>query len=697
MNTKNDRSWLKAFKIFAEGDSLWMKALKLFAAPFVILVMLYWQPAKYLSRKAYGGKWSHALVSGLIGLAAAIAAAVYTSGVLSVGMGYAFLWSATGALAAFLFVGGIGWPVSYLAVFKPLWELGGKFLRATDKFARQVAKPFFAGLTSIGRKAPFAGFLWENVEASPVAPDSEPSSAKKPISRWATGALGGLLVIANLALGAYIGVAVFNWLLAAIPVVLLSYFVNQALAGLLAATAVTLVCVPLFQIESEGKGGFVVTVVSAAATWAAVHFAGLPLIYSPLVLIGSFFYGVPGLITLAQGGLVKAFFKAWGRLLDAVYDDEKNKDFQRFFHNLMNFVVAGIAGVAAHVVAGLIGLPTILAALVTIIAALYSYVEALRTSIGKSSGTPVIAVVSSLGAGAAVWFGLPYFAAVSAPWTAAAAVASVFATGFVFFPVFYLVVRALGVAAGVDGLWLDGLRTRATTVWAGMRARVRKLQRAAFDDTTPFSQMFGHLINIGVMAAVLLKALPLAVGYVHLSFWLITALAVFLAINMFMLLGKLFSRYGAETLALFAGVSSGLGGAHFAWIASGGNIYATVSVGLVLAGFVGGILAPVTYLVARRITDSWLTFWLAPLLNKSFDYLWDRYEDFWRLFARLYRFVSKIWRSVWGFIKSIIGPVFSFIWSIVGPILATIGSLIKPMALAAASVWNAILGVFGKK
>jgi hypothetical protein len=172
---------------------------------------------------------------------------------------------------------------------------------------------------------------------------------------------------------------------------------------------------------------------------------------------------------------------------------------------------------------------------------------------------------------------------------------------------------------------------------------------------------------------------------------------VFLAINMFMLLGKLFSRYGAETLALFAGAASGLGGAHFAWIASGGNIYATVSVGLVLAGLVGGILAPVVYLVARRITDSWLTSWLAPLLNKSFDYLWDRYEDFWRLFARLYRFVSRIWRSVWKFIKSIVGPVFSFIWSIVGPILAAIGSLIKPMALAAASVWNAILGMFGKK
>lgn len=326
--------------------------------------------------------------------------------------------------------------------------MGDKFLRATDKFASQVAKPFFAGLVSIGRKAPFAGFFWENVEASPVAPDSEPGSAKKPISRWATGALGGLLVIANLALGAYIGVAIFNWLLAAVPVVLLSYFVNQALAGLLAATAVTLVCVPLFQIGSEGKGGFVVTVVSAAASWAAVHFAGLPLIYSPLVLIGAFFYGVPGLITLAQGGLVKAFFKAWGRLLDAVYDDEKNKDFQRFFHNLMNFVVAGIAGFAAFAVAGMIGMPTILAALVTIIAALYSNVEVLRTSIGKSSGTPVIAVVSSLGVGAAVWFGLPYFAAVSAPWTAAFAVASVFATGFVFFPVFYLVARAIGVAAG---------------------------------------------------------------------------------------------------------------------------------------------------------------------------------------------------------------------------------------------------------
>lgn len=701
MKSSNERKWLGIFK---EDDSLPMRALKLCVAPFVIMAMLYWQPAKWLSRRAYGGRFGERFSSGAIGLALSVLAAVWASNYLSVGIGLSFLWWVTGAFVAFFVTGGIAWPAAYLVVFKPLWKGVDKFLTLTGKFADKCAKPFYAGLVSIGRKAPMAGFLWENVEALPYkAPDpgssqsqapttpADPASANepaapapKPIKRWAAGALWFVIAIAGAALAATGGFTLYGAILAHIPVVLLSNYVNIVLSALLALTAVAVVGGPIFQIAVAGEAGFAVSTAAAIVGGAAVHYLGLPVVYSPLVFLAAFFYGIPGLITLAQGGLLKAFFKAWGRLLEAVYGDEKNKDFQLFFHNAMNIVVAGIAGWVAFLVAGLVGMPVWLAVIVIAASALYTYVEALRRSVGKSWGTPVMAAVTSLAVGAVTFFAMPAVCHVSPAVASGWSVALVPFTGFVGFPFFYLIARSVGTAIGVNGKGLDGLRTAAVGVWMKMRERVRKLQRAAFDDTTPFSQMSGHVINLIAFALIYWKALPFALGYLHLSFWLLSLAAAFLAINMFMLMGKLFSRWGAETMAIILGVASGLGAAYVAWTASAGNVWATAFVGLTVLNFVGFILSPALYLGIKWATDSWLTSWLAPALNKSFDFLWDLYTGFWKLFDKLYGLFLRILRPVWNFIKRVSGPVF-----------AAIGALLAPIGAAMASIWSAIAGMFG--
>ena len=58
------------------------------------------------------------------------------------------------------------------------------------------------------------------------------------------------------------------------------------------------------------------------------------------------------------------------------------------------------------------------------------------------------------------------------------------------------------------------------------------------DTDTPYSGMFGHVLNISVIGVAIWQALPLAMGYLSFGFWVNTALAVFVGINLFMLLGK---------------------------------------------------------------------------------------------------------------------------------------------------------------
>jgi hypothetical protein len=80
---------------------------------------------------------------------------------------------------------------------------------------------------------------------------------------------------------------------------------------------------------------------------------------------------------------------------------------------------------------------------------LYSYVEALREVVNKSSGNPLIGVTLSVTAGVASWFVLPGLVGIVGGWLAAACVGITFAVGFIAYPFFYLIVRALTSWASV--------------------------------------------------------------------------------------------------------------------------------------------------------------------------------------------------------------------------------------------------------
>ena len=670
------------------SESGFMKALKFCLYPFVALFMLFWEPSKFLSKKAYGGKWQSIIVSCIVGFGLSCLAAVSAA---DFGLSHhiSFIWWGLGSIVGFWLTGGIVWPLAYLGVFKPLWNLGEKFLDLTRKISKNAAKPMFEGLVKVACIFPGASALWKSVL------DTPPAEGVKRRKRWAFGALAGVVAIATLALSALVAYVSYNYLIALVPTVLFDYHVNQALAGLLALTAATLVLVPLYQLLDEAEEGYVVSVLTGAATWAIVTktallagFTGVGLYAAAAgIALAAFVYVIPGIIALASGGLAEAILRGWKNLLEAVYDDEENKDFRKFYHNLMNIVVALLSGAVAYYVAGLIHLPPVLVWIAVGVSVLYSYVEALREVVNKSAGNPLIGITLSIATGVGAWFALPALAGIAGGWLVAACVGITFATGLIAYPFFYLIVRMLTSWAAVSvGELLDSVRNSAVAAFLKLRKAVRDIQRSAFDDTTPYSGMFGHVLNISVIGVAIWQALPLAMGYLSFGFWLNSALAVFVGINLFMLLGKLFYKWGAEALAVGGGFVALLSSAHWAYGASGGNVIATVSVALTAASIVGGFVAPAVYLVISPVANLVITGWLAPLLKGAFDFMWNVYEGFWRQFASVYRLAL-----------SIVKPIAMFFYRIIAPIVVAIAALLGPISRAVASVWQSISAMFGGK
>ncbi len=670
------------------SESGLMKALKFALYPFVALFMLIWEPSKFLSKKAYGGKWQSIIVSCIVGFGLSCLAAVSAAD-FGLSHGVSFIWWGLGSILGFWLTGGIVWPLAYLGVFKPLWELGEKFLDLTRKIAKNAAAPMFKGLVSVACKFPGASALWNTIL------DTPPAEGAKRRKRWAVGVLTVVVAVATLALGAFVAYTSYTYLIALVPTVLWDYHVNQALAGLLALTATTLVLVPLYQLQDEGKEGHLIAVLSGAATWAIVTktallagFAGVGLYAAAAaVAVVGFIYVIPGIIALLSGGLAEAVLRGWKNLLEAVYDDEKNADFRKFYHNLMNIVVALLFGAVAYYVAGLIHLPPVLVWVAVAASVLYSYVEALREVVNKSAGNPIIGVTLSVAAGVASWFVLPGLVGIVGGWLAAASVAVTFATGLIAYPFFYLIVRALtSWASAPVGALLDSVHGSAVTAFLKLRKAIRDIQRSAFDDTTPYSGMFGHVLNISVIGVAIWQALPLAMGYLSFGFWLNSALAVFVGINLFMLLGKLFYKWGAEALAAGGGFVALLASAHWAFGVSGGNVIATVIVACTSASIIAGFVAPAVYLAIRPLANLVITGWLAPLLSNTFDFMWKVYEGFWRQFASVYRLVLAI-----------VKPIASFIYKLVAPLVIAIAALLGPISRAVASVWQSISAMFGGK
>jgi hypothetical protein len=628
---------------------------QIFLAIPALLFMPFWNLGKYLSKKAYGGGgFVRGLFVGLSGVPATFYGAFFAANI--VGWHYHLswpLWSLAGAIGAAL-TAGIVWPAFYLLLLKPLWDLGDKLFKANEKFAKNVVQPMATALIGVVRHLPGSEHLWEVSEGK-----------TKSGRKWGMKALAFGLGLAGLAVGLSAAYFVYHLGLSLIPVfgalpLFSGVFFSQVIAATFAGTALVFATGFLWQYmfeDDNNKGGESVTAIaySAALTYLAVTkvalIAGLSLLSivpaAIAVFVVSLAYVLPALLSLLQGGLMDKVIKGWKTLLEAAYDAEEDKDYALFFAQVANICVAAAEAVVAYFVASAVHLPVELVYGITGLVALWSYASNPREFTSSRTVSPVFGVTLSLAAGVASWYFAPAALGAHGFYHYGFGIGMAFFVGLLAYPIAYLALRLVTKpVAPALGKALAALSTQATDLYKKVSAQVRKLQRAAFDDSTPYSGMFGHLFIIGVIVLAVMSGVPLALPLVNFGFWINTALTVFAAINVYMLLAKLSSHYGAETFSVSTAGIALLAAGHWALGLSGGNYWAAGVVGVTAAAITGGLLAPAAYLVARVPANVILTPWLAPLLKTVFDGLWSIYAGFWTKFTVVFHILQAICRPV---------------------------------------------------
>lgn len=619
------------------------------------LLMPFWDLGKFLSKKAYGGGWVRGLFVGLAGLPATCYGAFFAANVVGWQYGWSWpVWMLAGALG-FALVGFIVWPALYLIILKPVWDLCEKIFKVNRKLAENVVQPLSSSLIGVVRHLPFSEHLWAVSEGKTAAG-----------RKWGMKLLSGALGLGGVAAGLSAGYFVYHAVVGLIPVfgalpAFSGVFLSQVLAAALAVTAVVLVGGFINQYveygrDKEGREAFTAVAYSGIITFLAAtklaFISSLSLVMlvpaAALVFVVSLAYVLPAFLALLQGGLMEAVLKGWKNLLEAAYDAEEDKAYALFFAQFANICVAVGEALVAYLVAGAVHLPDGITYAVTAAVALYSYASSSRELGSSKRISPVFGFTLSAIVGGVSYYYAPASVAAHGFYQFAFGVGMAFFTGLLAYPIAYLALRLIAkpVAPAV-GPALAAVNDKASSVYKAVSERVRKLQRAAFDDSTPYSGMFGHLFLIGVIAAAVLTGVTTAIPSLHFSFWLNTAITVFAAINVYMLLAKLSSRYGAETLAFGVGCAALMGAGHWALGLSGGNWWAAGVVGVAAAAVASCIVAPAVYLVVRPVANAVLTPWLAPLLKALFDGAWAIYVGFWKQFHIVFRFL-----------RAVFGPVF---------------------------------------
>jgi hypothetical protein len=612
--------------------------------------MPFWEAGKYLTKKTYQGGFVRGLMVSLTGLPVTAYGAYFAANV--VGWTYNFswpVWLLAGALSAAI-VGGIVWPGLYLVFFKPLWDLVDKIFKLNRKLAENVVQPVSSALIGAVRHLPGAEALWSIAEGK-----------TKSGRKWGIKALTGVLGLGALAAGLAAAYLVFMLVNPHVPVfgalpLLSGVFLSQVVAGGLALTALVLAGGFLFQYIEYGQDkkeeeSFTAVVYSAAITYGVsklAFFGALSLVAQVPVALGVFVaslaYVLPSVIAILQGGLMEAFLKGWKKLLEAAYDSEEDKDYALFFAQVANICVALVEGLIAYFVAVALHLPELGVYAVAAIVTLFSYASNPKDLTGTRRVTPLFGVGTAVGSGLLAYYFAPAAVTASDFHHYAFGVGIAFFVGLVFYPFAYLALRFLTkpVAASV-GPALLAASASANKAYKVVGDRLRKLQRAAFDDSSAYSGMFGHLFLLAMIGGAVYQGAPglywTTLGTVGMAFWVKALITAVAATNVYILLAKLSSRYGAETFSLVSAAAALVGVGHWALGVAGGNFWAAAVIGMLAATVMGGLIAPIVYLVPRGLANVVLTPWLAPLLKSVFDAIWALYVGFWKRFASMLSFL----------------------------------------------------------
>ncbi len=603
-----------------------LKFLMIIAA---LTVMPVYELGKALSKEAYKG-WKGIFV-GLLGFGAGIAGGIGAAEL--VGWHYnlsVLLWMPAG-LVGFLLTTFIVWPAFYLYLAKPAWNFGEWVLDRAKDFSKGVLAPVADGFVNVLKYLPGAGLFWNTVKSE------EKKTAKA--HRLVT----SLFYIAGFGLSLYTGYLVYSLLLPLVP----AWFTGlpQAAAGFVAIVSWAISFGILNRFNEYGKQSYQ----AVAASIVGVYFlapltaslvagwglgtAGLWGVYAVEFLLGVA-YVFSGFYALLLGGFLKAVLQGIKKLLDSTYDEE-DKDYRKFFHQVVNILVAGGVGYLGYLLVAALSLPFALGVVAFAIAAFISYAIGFEV-IDHSGGNAMLSGLASATAG-----GFAVYGTLASGWGTiiGCAIAAAVGVFVLVFPLFYQLIRVLtsGFATGAG----KALTSPQEACEKGLRKvsdKIGDLCKLAYEDKSKYRDLFLHLTNIAIVVFALFNATPFVSGFLGMTGILYFVVAAIGAYLVYLLLGKALIGFDTDAVGLIAGVAAGVYVGNVAWGVNPSWLVAVPS-GIIAFIAASALVFPVLYVIVKAIANPLLTGWLEPLVTGLYKFVWSTFEGLWNGFVAVYKVV----------------------------------------------------------
>jgi len=575
------------------------------------VAMIFVKPAQYLSKQVYEKSSGRTFAWGA-GLLVSMAAGIATGYPLFLAHSAITTWVPL-AVAMVMLTYFYAWPVVYLLLFS--WAF-----RASR-------------------------VLWRNV------PDFRESGRGKQV--WLSRTLGVLTIAAAVVASVYlaysVGTAIFTWLawtsfigklIAGAGSIVVGIGAG-CLAGFLVISLTVEAGMPMLAIAAGGTSAYLLTARLAGLIKAHELPAWSNHIAQALIafVVAAYLFPLAHLVISRCFGRLGRFFReAYINFIESVYQD-KDANYVGFVRQAANFAVAYGVGTYAFAWAADYGLIADIA--MTSVAVLLSYL--IIGSVLAELTNVVVGITCAVLAAAAVYL-YPSLHLYSGAWYVVGAqmlVAAVL-TLMVAFPVAYRLVKLFA-----NPLLASWLARPLIDLHQSIRREILSAHSNTYSDGTGFETLFSHMVNVAFTVFVYFAS-TLLVSTLVITGWMALALPALAVVSSYLLVGKLFLRFGNHLIGGLTGLAFGA----FAGVQAFAHF--NESYAIAIAFFASAVVLmtlviyPVAYVLLRALINAASGMnWLLPLLKTVYDFFFGFVASFWSQFMVAYRRIEASFKPVW--------------------------------------------------
>jgi len=621
---------------FAIAAAVLVAAVGLIAPKWLLLpiaatVVPLYRAGKALSKEAYSGL-IRGIFNGMLGLASSIGAAVFTATYLGWAQNLTVLLWFPACCIAFVVTFFILEPLAFLYVLKPIGDGLDWLWKQTREITKKYAKPVFSGIVNAAKLLPGSSSLWAWVEN------------KEKGAQWVDGFMGFVTGVGVLGLTGTISYLVFNTVEPYAALVATGWIMTGLTWAAAGVVAIAMIGV-LYQLLDKGEIPFVATALTAGAVYAAWPLTaalGFGLVGTIAIAAAQFVLGVayvyPAVHGLLKTGLIKAILDGVKELVKKTYD-EQDKDYRKFFAQIVTPVCALISGGLAYWALAFYGLPLVVVAPVALIVAFIGY-AGIGEAFDDFPTTIATGGVLSVASGFGLWWA--YGDAVNAYVLWPSLVLAVAAIFTVVLPLLYLGFRFVtSPIAKPAGESLGALNEKAYKA-------VRSLSKwwdtnvinKTYEDRSDYRDGFLHVFNVAVLALGVWQALPLAAGLFGLPGWATLSILGVSAALVYLILGRILLSVGVGAVGIAIGLGTFASSAWYLYQLATAQWWLAAIVAASFASVVMYVVAPVILLAVKALLGWLITPVGKTVLGSVYTWSWARFEVVWDAFVAVAKVVN---------------------------------------------------------